>query len=114
MLPRSPPTVFVTVAVVTAPSYTLVATPASLSIPRGHAGDTTLSLNPVGGYSGTVMLSCSNLPANVVCWFAKNSIQLSGNQPVNVGLSIETSVQQTRIEAIPKPTQSPLSPVLPR
>jgi hypothetical protein len=104
----------VTVALTIPPGYTLAATPNSLNITQGQTGSTTLALTPVGGFNGTVTLRCGNLPANVVCAFARNSVTLSGNnQPVNVGLTIQTSVQQARIEAIQKPTQSPLSPILP-
>jgi hypothetical protein len=108
------PTIFVTVAATTQPSFTLMAATASLSIPQGQTGKTALQLLPAGGYSGTVTFRCSNLPANAVCTFVQNSVQLTGNnQPVNVGLTIYTSLQQARFESIPKPTQSPVSPILP-
>jgi hypothetical protein len=108
------PTVFVTVAVAIPSSFTMVAAPASLSIPQGQTGKTALQLIPAGGFSGTVTFRCSNLPANAVCAFVQNSVTLSGNnQPVNVGLTIYTSVQQARIEPIPQPQQSPFSPILP-
>ena len=104
----------VTVAPATPASYTLLATPTSLSIAQGQAGSTTLTLNPVGGYSGTVVFSCLNQPAHATCVFAQNPVKLTGNnQPVHVGLTIDTNVRQARIEAVPKPTQSPLNPILP-
>jgi hypothetical protein len=102
------------VAAATQPSFTIMAATASLSIPQGQTGKTALQLLPVGGYSGTVTFRCSNLPANAVCTFVQNSVQLTGNdQPVNVGLTIYTSLQQSRFESIPKPTQSPVTPILP-
>jgi hypothetical protein len=61
-----------------------------------------------------VVFSCQDLPANTACVFAQNPVKLPGNdQRVQVGLTIQTDVQQARVEATPTPTQSPLSPVLP-
>ncbi len=93
-------------------SYTVTASPASLTIARGQTGTTTLTFTPAGGYTGTLTLSCGNLPAYVTCTFAQNSVKLTGNnQPVQVGLTIETNVQQAQLAAPPMPT--PLSPALP-
>lgn len=106
----APITLTITAAPVTPPgSYTVVANPTSLSIQEGQAAATTLTLTPTGGYSGTVALSCSNLPANASCAFAQTQVALSGNnQSVNVGLKINTTAQQ----ASKQTPQSPFSPVL--
>lgn len=102
--------VMVTVTAVVPAGYTIAANPNAVSIAEGQTGNTTLTLTPTGGYTAFVALSCQNLPANAVCVFAQNPVQLSGNnQPVNVGLALQTSVQQARNEATP----APLSPVLP-
>jgi hypothetical protein len=104
----------VTVNAATPPSYTVVPASPTLSTTQGQNATTTLTLTPVGGYSGTVVFSCQNLPANATCVFAQSPVKLTGdNQPVKVGLTIETDVQQARITATPRPTQSPLNPVLP-
>jgi hypothetical protein len=94
------------------PSYTIVPALTTLSTTQGQSANTTLTLTPVGGYSGTVVFSCQNLPANAKCVFAQSPVTLIGNnQPVNVGITIETDVQQAQLAAPPTPT--PLSPVLP-
>jgi hypothetical protein len=55
---------------------------------------TMLTFTPTGGFSGTVALSCSNVPANVSCVFAQNQVTLAGNnQSVNVGLTLQTTMQ---------------------
>jgi hypothetical protein len=106
----TPVTVTVTTTVTVPAGYTIAANPNTVSIQEGQTGNTTLTLTPTGGYTASVALSCQNLPANVVCVFAQNPIQLSGNnQPVNVGLALQTSVQQAQTEA----TSAPFSPVLP-
>jgi len=94
------------------PSFSLNATPSSLSIRQGQSGTTTLQLTPAGGYKGTIAFHCSGLPANVICTFAPNPVQINGNnQPGNVGLTIQTSVQQARSQSTREPTPNPLSPV---
>ena len=98
----------------TPPGFTLQATPDSLSIPQGQAGDAVLKLTPTGGFSGSVKFGCSNLPANAVCSFAQNPVQLPANdQPVNETLIIQTNMQRARIGIIRKPEPGPLNPILP-
>jgi hypothetical protein len=82
-----------------APSYTMNASPSSLTVKQGAAANTTLTFTPAGGYSGSVALSCSNVPANVSCVFAQNKVTLTGNnQSVNVGLTLQTTIQQTAVQ----------------
>jgi hypothetical protein len=103
----------VTLTVIASPvapagSYAVSANPSSLTVAAGQA-TTTLTFAPTGGYSGTIALSCSNLPTNVSCAFAQKQVTLSGdNQSVNVGLTINTTAQQAGKHA----PQSPLSPTL--
>ena len=115
-------TVTVTAAGAGSASYTIAASPASLTIVAGQTGTTTLTFTPVGGYAGTLTLSCGNLPADSTCAFmqggtASNTVTLSGNnQPVSVGLEIQTSVNQHgRLEGSPvaPTTPTPRSPALP-
>jgi outer membrane protein assembly factor BamB len=73
-------------------SYTVSANPTSLTVQTGKAANTTLTFTPSGSYTGTLALSCSNLPANATCVFAQNTIKLTGNsQSATVGLVINTA-----------------------
>jgi Bacterial Ig-like domain (group 3)/MBG domain (YGX type)/PQQ enzyme repeat len=100
-------------AVAPPPSYTLAANPSSLTIAQGKTASTTLIFTPTGGYSGTVALSCSNLPANASCVFAQNQVSLNGNnQSVNMGLTINTISQQAGKQAPAQAPQSPFSPAV--
>ncbi len=93
-------------------AYTVAANPTTLTIAAGGAGKTTLIFTPTGGYSGTVSLSCLNLPANATCAFAANQVTLSGNnQSVNTGLTINTTMQTAKNVPSNAP-QSPFSPAL--
>jgi len=94
-------------------SYTLAANPTSLTIKMGTTANTTLTFTPTGGYSGTIALSCTNLPSNASCAFAQNSVTLSGNnQSVNMGLTIQTTAQAAGKRAPSGTPHSPLNPAL--
>ena len=94
-------------------AYTLAASPTSLTIAAGASGKTTLTFTPSGGYSGTISLSCSNLPANASCAFAQSQVTLAGdNQTVNTGLTINTTMQAAGNHIPSHAPQSPFSPAL--
>ena len=94
-------------------TYALAANPSTLTIAPGATGKTTLVFTPTGGYSGTIALSCLNLPANVSCAFDQSQVTLSGtNQNVSTGLSINTAAQQASKDVPSNAPQSPFSPAL--
>jgi hypothetical protein len=83
-------------------SYSMNASPTALTVTQGATAKTMLTFAPTGGYSGTVALSCSNLPSNVSCVFAQNQVTLTGNnQSVNVGLSLQTTMQNAAKQSPP-------------
>ena len=92
-------TLVVTAAPINAPgSYTFVASPSTLSLSGIAVAKTMLTFTPAGAYSGTVTLSCANLPANVTCQFAQSQIAMSGNnQPVSVALLLSAAGPQARL-----------------
>jgi hypothetical protein len=94
-----------------AATYTVAANPSTLTIAAGATGTTTLIVTPAGAYSGTISLSCSNLPANVSCAFAQNQVALSGNNlSANTTLTINTNLQQAGKDV---PSHAPASPFSP-
>jgi len=54
---------------VLAPSFTLAFTPASLAVPRGGSSAGTLAIGAVNGFSSTVTLTATGLPAGVTALF---------------------------------------------
>jgi hypothetical protein len=64
---------------VSLPDYTITASPSALTIHRGQAGSSTLTVTPTGGYTGSLAFSCSGLPAFATCTFSPASLQLDGS-----------------------------------
>jgi hypothetical protein len=54
------------------PNFTLSASPASLSVTQGSSGNSTITVTPSGGFTGSVTLSASGLPAGVTASFGTN------------------------------------------
>jgi len=54
------------------PNFSLSATPTSLTVTQGTSGTTTIKETPSGGFTGSVTLSASGLPAGVTATFGTN------------------------------------------
>jgi hypothetical protein len=68
---------------VTAPALSAAFSPNELSIASGSSGTSTLTLTPVGGYSGTVTLACGTLPlTNMSCSFLPSSLTFTGTNVI--------------------------------
>ena len=65
--------VTIALTVSTPPSFTLSATPASVSVYTGASGASTIAINALNGFSGTVALAASGLPVGVTASFAPAS-----------------------------------------
>jgi len=63
----------VTLVVNAPPDYSIIPVPASVTITQGSSGTTTISVNGMNGYSGTVSFSASGLPAGVTASFSPAS-----------------------------------------
>jgi hypothetical protein len=55
-----------------APNFTLSASPSSVSVVQGGTGSSTVTVTPSGGFTGSVSLSASGLPAGVTASFGTN------------------------------------------
>jgi len=56
----------------TSPSFTLSASPSSLSVTQGSSGTSTITVTGAGGFSGSVTLAASGLPSGVTASFGTN------------------------------------------
>jgi hypothetical protein len=86
--------------VVAAPSFTLSVSPTSLTVEHGSTGSTTVSLAPVGGFTGQVTFACSGLPANSTCSFSPGTVTPSGSGAATTTITIATDVNATSL-AVP-------------
>ena len=62
----------VTFPAASSPNFSLSASPSSLSVTRGSSGNSTITVSPSGGFTGSVSLSASGLPSGVTASFGTN------------------------------------------
>src|ERR1700682_3395626 len=63
------PTVTLTVNTAPVPDFGLSASPASLTITQSNSGNSTITVSPINGFTGSVSLSASGLPSGVTASF---------------------------------------------
>jgi len=84
-------TISLTVKPVASPNFSLSASPSSVTVVQGNGGNTTISVTPSGGFTGSVSLSASGLPSGVTATFSPNPITNgSGNSTMSVTTSSST------------------------
>ena len=78
------------------PDFTLSASPNTLSITQGTSGSSTITVNPVNGFTGSVSLSASGLPSGVTASFnpasttGTSTLTLSASSTATTGTSTVT------------------------
>jgi hypothetical protein len=82
---------------VTAPDFTLSASPTSETISRGSAATYTVTLGAQGGFSGTVSLSASGCPSHSTCSFSPSSVTPPGTSTFTVQTTSQTTVKSYSI-----------------
>lgn len=79
------------------PTFALTAAPATVSVTRGSASSAiTIIATPQNGFTGTLSLSCSALPADTTCTYSPTSLTLSGSAAtatVTFGTTAPSAVQ---------------------
>ncbi len=68
---------------------------ASSTVTAGQPATYALSITPAAGYSGTLALTCTNLPGNASCSFAPSSIAVAGGKSAPFTVTIATTATQT-------------------
>ncbi|MGA9509717.1 MAG: SBBP repeat-containing protein [Candidatus Sulfotelmatobacter sp.] len=77
--------------------FSLTSSNASQIVTAGSAGYYLLTVTPVGGsFPGSVVLTCSGLPANATCGLSPSSVILGGN-PGKATLTITTTAASARL-----------------
>jgi hypothetical protein len=78
------------------PDFSLSASPSSVSVVQGSNGPSTITVNPLNGFSGSVSLSASGLPAGVTATFnptsttGSSTLTFTASSTATVGTSTVT------------------------
>lgn len=74
----------VTVTVVSAPDFSLSANPSTLTIAQGNSGMSTITINPINGFNGSVNLSATGMPSGVTAAFSPNPATTTSTMTITV------------------------------
>jgi hypothetical protein len=93
---------------------TFTLTPPTTSVTANVLGATQTVLytvNPSGGFLGTVAFSCSGLPSNTACVFSPTTATITGTSPVTTTLSLQLNTGVHVDNQVPPPP-GPRLPVI--
>jgi hypothetical protein len=77
---------------VVSPSFSLSASPTSLTVPRGGSGNSTLTVAGQNGFSGSVNLSVTGLPNGVTAAFSPTATTTTSKVTFTVGSSTPAGI----------------------
>jgi len=80
------------------PNFYLSANPNSLSIAQGSTGSSTITVNPINGFTGSVTLSAQNVPSGVTATFATNPTTSTSSLTFNVSSTAATGTSTVTIQ----------------
>jgi hypothetical protein len=86
-------------------SFTLSASPSSLTLASGGQGTVTVTVTPKNGFSSAVSFTCSGLPAGASCTFNPTSVTPSGS-------GATTTMTITGLTSMARSRPAPLFPKL--
>lgn len=82
------------------PSFTVAASPASVSITQGSNATTSITVNALNGFSGSVKLSASGLPSGVTAAFATNPTSSGSTLTFKASASATTGTKAVTIKGV--------------
>ncbi len=83
-----------TIAPASAPDFTVACSPSSTSIAQGGSDTLTCTVGSLGGYTGTINLSCAGNPGGIGCGFAPTSVSPPANGSANSTLTLNVNLSQ--------------------
>jgi hypothetical protein len=104
-LPSTSNPVSITISI---PDFTLTSQSISATIPAGQTITTTLTVTPLGGYSGVVKFSCSALPFATTCSFSSPTATVANGLNETTTLTISTTAPFTATASV-RPRKLPES-----
>jgi len=89
-----------TLTVTAEPNFTISVSPTSLNLPPNTNPTATITVTFVGGLTGSVSLSATNLPSGVTANFSPSSLNASGTATVNFTSQTSTPAGSTNISIV--------------
>lgn len=71
--------------------FTVAVSPSSLTVARGTSGTYTLTITPIGEFSGTVSLTCGGAPGSTTCSVSPTQVTLNGSNPSQATVAINAA-----------------------
>ncbi|MGC1606027.1 MAG: galactose oxidase-like domain-containing protein [Candidatus Acidiferrum sp.] len=81
------------------PDFAISATPASETVNAGNSTTYTVSIAPLNGFTGTVNLTASGLPAGATAIFSPSSVSGSGTSTLTVSTTTGSAASSSTISA---------------
>ena len=79
----------------TSSDFDISAAPAALSVAAGQPAAYTASVAPIGGFKGTVTLSCSGAPSASTCSISPSQVTLDGTNPAIASVTLTTMARSS-------------------
>jgi N-acetylneuraminic acid mutarotase len=89
------------------PDFSVAASPASITVNRGQAGTTSITITPSNGFNAAVSFACSGLPAGATCSFSPKTVTPS-TSPISTTVTISTSAAAAVHASNRLPAYSPI------
>src|SRR5712664_323100 len=79
----------------TSSDFAISAAPSTLSITAGQSASYSASVTPVGGFKGTVSLTCSGAPTLTTCSISPTQLTLDGTNPAVATVTLTTTAHSS-------------------
>ena len=89
------------------PTFAVSVQPTSLTLSPGQSGNLTVTITPLGGFTGTVVIGCAGLPSGASCSAGSVNITTASAQSATI------SVITTSSSAVPAAPRGPSLPAVP-
>ncbi len=80
-----------TLTVTAAPSFTIAASPSSLSVAQGNQGTSTITTTATNGFNDSIALTASGLPSGTSASFNPSTISAPGNGSSTITITVGSS-----------------------